>query len=186
MLVSPYFVPGAGGTDALCARAKAGIRLGVLTNSLAATDVAAVHGGYAKRRQKLLEHGVQLWELKPNAGQAKARPSLFGSSRASLHSKAAVFDCIHLFVGSFNLDPRSVSLNCEHGVMIEDADFSREVAELIAIKVGRELAWRVRLDDRGALTWTDGNERYRSEPLASRARIALATIVGLLPLEPHL
>jgi putative cardiolipin synthase len=185
-LVSPYFVPGAGGTAALSARSKAGITMGVLTNSLAATDVAAVHGGYAKNRKTLLEHRVQLWELKPHPGQVQARPTLFGSKRASLHTKAAVFDRVQLFVGSFNLDPRSVSLNCEHGVLIEDAAFSCEVARLIAFKVSRELAWRVGLDERGALTWTDGNEQFRSEPLASRRRRALAKIVGWLPLEPHL
>jgi putative cardiolipin synthase len=70
--------------------------------------------------------------------------------------------------------------------LIEDAAFSCEVAQLIAFKVSRELAWRVGLDERGALTWSDGDEQFRSEPLASRGRRALATIVGWLPLEPHL
>jgi putative cardiolipin synthase len=185
-LVSPYFVPGVAGTEGFRARAGAGIELVILTNSLAATDVAAVHGGYAKYRMSLIVSGVQLWELKPDPTSLRVRPSLFGSSNASLHTKAAVFDRQRLFVGSFNLDPRSVSLNCEQGVLLDDAALSCAVTDLLAHKMSGELAWRVQLDARGHLQWSDGHEQFQSEPRATWGRRLLARLVGSLPFESQL
>src|SRR4029453_10484877 len=93
-LISPYFVPGETGTAALVALAKRGVKVRVLTNSLASTDVVAVHAGYAKRRRELLDAGIALYELKTSAVQDdpehKAR---FGvSSSSSLHAKTFAVD----------------------------------------------------------------------------------------------
>ncbi|HEY8614048.1 MAG TPA: phospholipase D family protein, partial [Roseomonas sp.] len=107
LMISPYFVPGEEGAAMLEALARQGVRVSVVTNSLAATDVVAVHGGYARYRERLLEAGVELYELKPT-GEEPA--SVFGSRGASLHTKALVIDGERGFVGSFNLDPRSVAL----------------------------------------------------------------------------
>lgn len=71
-LVSAYFVPGAEGVDFLSGLARSGVKVTVLTNSLAATDVAAVHAGYAKRRKPLLEAGVALYEMKRSSADAAA------------------------------------------------------------------------------------------------------------------
>lgn len=115
-LVSPYFVPADAGTAALQTLARQGVRVRVLTNSLAATDVTAVHAGYAKRREELLRAGVQLFELKPSAPNQAASvrvagaSKLGGSSKASLHAKTFSVDRQRIFVGSFNLDPRSARL----------------------------------------------------------------------------
>ena len=115
-LISPYFVPGAGGTSQLRRKAESGVRIVVLTNSLAATDVAAVHAGYSRYRAPLLRVGVRLHELKhaPEEERDDGRHVRIhvGSSKASLHTKAAIVDGQRIFVGSFNLDPRSALLNC--------------------------------------------------------------------------
>ena len=113
-VISPYFVPGEQVTTSWVESAKGGKRVRVLTNSLIANDVAAVHGGYERYRKTLVEGGVQVWELKPMAG-SNVQSSLFGSSGASLHTKALAVDGRALFVGSYNLDPRSTWLNCEQG-----------------------------------------------------------------------
>ena len=105
-IISPYFVPGEEGTEALVDIARSGSDVRVLTNSLAANDVAVVYGGYSKWREPLLEGGVKLWELKPTPGST-TKSSLFGSSGASLHTKALAVDGRLTFVGSYNLDPRS-------------------------------------------------------------------------------
>jgi putative cardiolipin synthase len=120
-LVSPYFVPGAEGTTALEALAKAGVKVRILTNSLAASDVKAVHAGYAKRRQDLLRSGVQLYELKPTAAKSSDEIEVwFGaSSSAALHAKTFAVDRSRIFVGSFNFDQRSALLNTEMGLVIE-------------------------------------------------------------------
>ena len=120
-VISPYFVPGEVATDVLVAAAGARASASrVLTNSLVASDVAAVHGGYSRHRKPLLAGGVSLYELKPQPG-TKVDSSLFGSSGASLHTKALAVDKRSLFVGSYNLDPRSTWLNCEQGVLVENA-----------------------------------------------------------------
>src|SRR5258706_7666209 len=116
-LVSPYFVPTADGSAALRALAERGVKVRVLTNSLAATDVAPVHAGYAKYREELLRAGVRLYELKPTA--KVERDDHPGGSDASLHAKTFAVDRSRIFVGSFNFAPRSARLNTELGVVVE-------------------------------------------------------------------
>lgn len=133
ILVSAYFVPGETGLLYLTGRADAGVTVKLLTNSLEATDVPAVHGGYAPYRRALLEHGVQLFELRRQPGDPSSTRGLnfTGSSDSSLHSKAMVFDRHKTFIGSFNFDPRSVLWNTEVGVLVDSpklADYTRALA----------------------------------------------------------
>ena len=121
----------------------------ILTNSLAANDVAAVHGGYSRYRHKLLKGGVQLWELKPRTG-GTTDSSLFGSSGASLHTKALSIDERSLFVGSYNLDPRSTWLNCEQGVLVESPVLAAQFRAIFDAQTAGQRAWRVTLDGRRA------------------------------------
>ncbi len=187
VLISPYFVPGKGGTKQLVDEAQSGRRVRILTNSLAANDVAAVHGGYAKYRKRLLDGGVELWELKPERHvSGKTNVSLFGSSGASLHSKAAVIDDSVAFVGSFNLDPRSISLNCEQGVLLTDPAIAAQVAQLFDEMCAPSSAWRVDRDANGSLRWSDGTHTYHREPEASLTRRIQAKLARWLPIEPML
>jgi putative cardiolipin synthase len=110
---------------------------------------------------------------------------VFGSSVASLHTKAAIIDQ-QLFVGSFNLDPRSVSLNCEQGVLVRDAALAAQAAALFARVAAPEHAWLVSRDGAGQLQWTDGQKTLNSEPGASLARRVFARVTHWLPLESQL
>jgi putative cardiolipin synthase len=183
-IISPYFVPGDDATAWLVDAAQAGRRVGILTNSLAANDVAAVHGGYTLYRKKLLKGGVVLWELKPEGGAA-INSSLFGSSGASLHTKALTIDGEVLFVGSFNLDPRSAILNTEQGVLVGSAELSRQLEALFDHQTSPERAWRVSLVD-GELRWSDGTQEYDDEPLASAGRRFQAWFARVFPIESQL
>jgi putative cardiolipin synthase len=185
VLISPYFVPGKRGSQLFIDAAKRGPSVSVLTNSLAANDVVPVHGGYSKYRDKLIEGGVQLWELKPHAGQ-NANSSSIGSSGASLHTKSAIFDHETTFVGSFNLDPRSVSLNCEQGVFANHPAMSMELAALFAQLTARETAWRVDHDPYGELRWSDGTQILYVEPDASFFRRLKANLFRWLPFDSQL
>lgn len=153
LLVSPYFVPGVAGTDALAGLVARGVTVGVITNSLAANDVPAVHGGYANYREDLLRRGVVLYEVKPRERPESA--GRFGSSGASLHTKAFVLDGRRGFVGSFNLDPRSADLNTEMGVLFDDAAIAADVRREYARLAGPALSYRVQLDGDGDLRWVD-------------------------------
>ena len=179
-IISPYFVPGDGATDVLVTAAGSGKRVRVLTNSLVASDVAAVHGGYSRHRKPLLAGGVSLYELKPETG-TKVDASVFGSSGASLHTKALAVDKRTVFVGSYNLDPRSTWLNCEQGVLVENAVLASQLEGIFTTQSSGQRAWQVMLKE-GELTWTDGNENFDSDPKASagkRFQAWLARVLGL-------
>lgn len=185
-LVSPYFVPGAGGTASLAQSARAGVQLRVVTNSLAATDVTAVHAGYARRRVDLLRAGVRLYEMKPE-GQSTGRSRRpLGSSSASLHGKTFGLDRSRVFVGSFNIDPRSVRLNTEMGLVIH----SPQLAAAMAAALDRSLpenAYELRLGAAQQLEWVErtqaGTVVHHEEPGASLWRRLLVTALSWLPIE---
>lgn len=192
LLISPYFVPGAGGVGGLTGLVEAGKQVGVLTNSLAATDVAAVHSGYVRYREALLRGGVRIYELKP-APEALEHEKMrlrFGSSRASLHTKAAIVDGEHAFVGSFNLDPRSATLNCEMGVWIRSQVLAQQLGELFAEGASPQHSFAVQLDERGRTRWTESvhgrTVEYRRDPYASWGRRVAVWLLKFLPIESQL
>ncbi len=156
----------------------------MLTNSLAANDVAAVHGGYSEYREQLLAGGVQLWELKPTPG-AQTRSTFFGSSGASLHTKGLAVDGETLFVGSYNLDPRSTSLNSEQGVLVKSEELAQQFMALFELQASGARAWQVSLVE-GDLAWTDGQQNYDQEPEASGGRKFQAWVASWLPVESQL
>jgi cardiolipin synthase C len=129
LISSPYFIPGERGVASFRQLREKGVRVRIVTNSFAGNDVALVHSGYAKYRKDLLKLGVELYELKPSLAAApETDRTRFGSSGASLHAKAFIVDQEKVFVGSLNLDPRSLDLNTELGFIVE----SRELAEMLA------------------------------------------------------
>ena len=131
LIVSPYFVPGSNFTNYLVGLVEKGVRVRILTNSLAANDVQLVHAGYMRYREDLLRGGVELYEYKAIKGVSKEKQKAkwSGSSRASLHGKFLGFDQQYMFVGSFNLDGRSVALNTELGVFFESPKYAQMMAK---------------------------------------------------------
>jgi putative cardiolipin synthase len=187
-LISPYFVPGDKGTEALVALAKSAVRVRVLTNSLAATDVMAVHAGYAKRRRELVQAGIMLYELKASAGEDdpehKAR---FGSSASSsLHAKTFAVDEDRVFVGSFNFDPRSAYVNTEMGLVIRSPLLAQQLAAAFDTTIPK-IAYEVRLTSEGALEWIDrapgGVRRFDVDPGTSLGKRLLVEFLSALPID---
>ncbi|MGB0840813.1 phospholipase D family protein [Pseudoalteromonas gelatinilytica] len=189
IIVSPYFIPREQGVKLLTNWAKQGVDVTVLTNSLAATDVSAVHAGYKKYREDLVKGGVKLWELKPSdlmAIKRKAGRKVTGSSQASLHAKTMTFDDEKIFVGTMNLDPRSLDLNTEMGVLIESEKLSRFLAHWVDTQMP-EYAWKVELKDND-LVWLDtvSNEQFDEEPQTSSWRRFQVWFISLFPIEDEL
>lgn len=187
-LISPYFVPGKRGTAELVKLEQSGVTVGIVTNSLAANDVPAAHSGYAHYRKPLLAGGVRLYELRAQGTPSTAR--LFGSSGASLHTKAFALDSTRGFVGSFNLDPRSANLNTEMGVLFEDPGLGEALRAEYQRLASAAQSYAVALDDKGRLHWEDRNTqpptRINREPDAGLGRRLLARLLGWLPIESQL
>ncbi|MFJ7315751.1 phospholipase D family protein [Pseudomonas sp. NPDC098747] len=168
ILISAYFVPGQPGLVYLTGRADAGVSVSMLTNSLEATDVPAVHGGYAPYRKALLEHGVKLFELRRQPGDGGGSgPHVFYSksfrgSDSSLHSKAIIFDRRKSFIGSFNFDPRSVLWNTEVGVLVDSPELAEHVRELALQGMAPALSYEAKLQD-GNIVWvTEDNDQMHT------------------------
>jgi putative cardiolipin synthase len=187
-LVSPYFVPGKDTTAALTAIAAQGARVRVLTNSLEATDVAAVHAGYVKWRRELLQAGVSVYELRREGIEQKQRKRIgaFGSSASSLHAKTFAVDRKRIFVGSFNLDPRSLDLNTEMGLVIDSPTLAAELDTRLTQTMPAQ-AYEVRLEPDGKLVWleqtNEGEVRHEQEPGAGFWKLAGVHILSWLPID---
>jgi putative cardiolipin synthase len=187
-IVSPYFIPGKQGVELLTGLRQRGVRVAVLTNSLASTDVAAVHAGYSRYRKVLLRSGVELYELKPQPGGGGGGSSPFGSSKAGLHAKTFTFDDRIIFIGSMNMDPRSLHRNTEVGVLIESPPLASELTRKVLHDIEAR-AYRVQLDG-DKLAWhttEDGKRvRFNTEPETDAWRRLKIRLVRCLPIEGHL
>ncbi|HUP05780.1 MAG TPA: phospholipase D family protein [Caldimonas sp.] len=185
-VVSPYFVPGALGIESMRGLRDRGVRLRLLTNSLAATDEPAVHAGYVAYRDDMARIGVEIYELSPRLAREEARLGRFGQSVGALHAKIVIIDRRRIFVGSTNLDGRSERYNTEDGVLIESAVLANELLELMDFESS---CYRVSLDESGHLQWTEHRRGrapvvHHDEPEASWARRLNARLLGgLLPQE---
>ncbi|WP_105103753.1 phospholipase D family protein [Microbulbifer pacificus] len=148
-----YFIPGSVGTALFTELQERGVNVDILTNSLSSNDVAIVHGAYARYRKKLLRRGVDLWELRRAPGEKRRKRWFQGESRATLHAKTFIIDDDLGFVGSINLDSRSILQNTEIGLLMENEAINRELNALFEDWVAGDSAWRVSLDARGNIRW---------------------------------
>jgi len=194
-----YFVPGEHGVKALTDAAARGVRVRVLTNSLASTDVVAVHAGYARHRAALLAGGVELHEYRNDAKRpAPAGHRLrLGSSDSALHAKVVIYDRRLVWVGSANFDPRSRRLNTESGLLIDSVALAERLLSRLEVDFAPEHSWRLTLEDSAADTPTrrivwHGIEQgravqYRDEPGAGFLRHLGHLFFSILPgIEDHL
>lgn len=195
-LISAYFVPGKNGVEWFKSLIARGVTINVLTNSLAATDVVAVHSGYARYRKALLDIGVNLYELKPGAYAVERSRFKFlrAGSRSSLHAKTMILDNKTVFIGSPNLDPRSKDLNTEMGLLVENKKLSTQVMEVFNEATHGKNSYNVKYQTvsgnkrtQKKLIWhscQDSQEiMYTTEPQASRWRKIRCWLYRLLPAD---
>ena len=189
LIVSPYFVPGKEGTKTLINLVDQGVAIKILTNSLASNDVEVVHAGYSRYRKDLLKGGVQLYEmnsvLKDINNSSKVT---LGLSKSSLHAKYFVIDRDKSFIGSLNLDPRSVKENTEIGVMIYNQKVSNDIAEYFDTHI-MNIAYKLQLQD-GSITWAQKTDSgivvSKTEPNTSFWQRLKVSFMSYLPGESQL
>lgn len=195
-IVSPYFVPGKDMKQALAAATARGVKVRVLTNSLASNDAVAAHAGYARHREELLGMGVELYEMRSDSAAAgtgldtsgvlgsSGGASLGGASRAMLHSKLLTIDGRLIVIGSMNLDLRSQLQNTEIALLIRSEELSRIANQRIE-EGFRTGAWRVERAD-GQLVWRapagSGLTDTTTEPQTTLGQRLMIRVIG--PLAP--
>jgi putative cardiolipin synthase len=190
MVISPYVVPGERGMEYCRQIRNRGVAVKVLTNSLASTDETAPHGAYEKYRPDLLRCGVELYELRlePDRSGKDRRDQEGSSAGAGVHAKCLLVDRSMVFVGSFNLDLRSVQMDTQNGVVVRSEELAGQLVAVFAKRTSPGYAYRVRLRDAsqgaqgGRLVWIDEIDgkavRYSEEPMTGPGRRIKAWFVS--------
>ena len=190
LISSAYFVPGKRGVALFADKEADGVDVRILTNSLSTTDVAIVHSGYSRYRRPLLEHGVELWELRAEAGQPQRMRWFHGESRASLHAKTLVIDDDRSFIGSVNLDGRSLIQNTEVGLLIESPSLNQQLSDLFDRWVASDSAWQLSLDEEQQLQWQATDDgipiTLDRDPETSGWQRFRVWLLSLLPIESQI
>jgi putative cardiolipin synthase len=168
IFISPYYVPGEGGVQLVRDLVGKGVRVIILTNSLASNNHVPVHGGYARYRKDVIRAGAELYEARANAAR-ELQEMDEGPDAMTLHTKAFLIDRRYLFVGSLNLDPRSIEINAEMGLLIDSEEMVGDLTAAVDARL-TAIAWRVLLNEKGNLEWhgrINGEEVIETrEPLA--------------------
>ena len=180
ILISPYFVPGDHNVAEYTRAVKEkGLDVEVFTNSYGSTDSPPVHAGYSRYREALLAGGVKIYELKPSSRKQRREGSVASKSAARLHTKSFILDREWVFIGSLNLDPRSIDINTEMGILYHSPELAKKMVSQLDLH-GVEHVYELKLvrspaESKGEFTtytWNiewlervDGKEvRHTSEP----------------------
>jgi putative cardiolipin synthase len=190
MILTPYFVLRKPGLALMRELVERGVEVRVITNSLASTNQTLVHSGYAPVRKRLLEMGVKLYEVRPDAQPAGVdRVEDEAGSEGTMHIKAFVVDRQSFFLGSFNFDPRSAYINTESGVIIDSPELGSWAVDAVE-EVLAERAYELKLTDRYQLRWhtlKDGEEVvYTRDPETSAWARFKVRLWSLLPIKNQL
>lgn len=166
LITNAYIIPDEKFLDRLKELVRRGVKIRILTNSLATHDVPAVNSHYKQWREPLIRAGVDLYEMRPDAEirQEIADRAPVSSGFMGLHTKAIVVDRERLFIGSMNLDPRSIEINSEMGVVIESPSLAEKLAGIMLRDMSPENSWHVVLSPDGALRWVSADEVLDTQP----------------------
>lgn len=189
IILSPYFVPMKAGIEGFVEIQKSGVNVTIITNSLAANNQFTVHSGYAPSRKPLLEAGVKIYEVRPDAEIAGTEFVNASGAKATLHTKAFIVDDKETFIGSFNFDPRSANINTELGVIIRDPELAMRFSAWVEEKLPTH-TYEVFLNEDGKIRWRgykNGQETiYDKEPDTTWGQRFKAGFVRILPIKSQL
>ncbi|WP_346836580.1 phospholipase D family protein [Microbulbifer sp. SAOS-129_SWC] len=190
-IANAYLIPRQRGVALFEGLRRRAVQVQILTNGLGTTDEAVVHGAYARYRKPLLRSGVQLWELRPIADQRRRLHWFKGESRASLHAKIMVLDRDWAFIGSLNLDSRSVLRNTEIGLLMHCPAINRQLHDLFDEWTAPDCAWQLQLNAERKLRWHGRGEQGESvtvhrDPDSTLWQRLLCRVLGRLPVESQI
>ena len=182
LIVNAYVIPNEQMLDAARDLIEKGVKIRVLTNSLASQDVPAVNSHYGPWREPILNAGIELYELRPDAAvKTQADTSPIVSGFVGLHTKASVVDRSRVYIGSFNLDPRARDFNTEMGVLIDSRELADELAQVAEELMQPQNSWQVKLNDDGKLIWQSGDDIRTRQPAQSFWQRVMDVFFKLFP-----
>lgn len=153
IIFTPYFIPGKSGIVFIKQIRAKGVKIVLVTNSLASNNHTAVHSAYSSYRRDLLEMGVELWEARADAAQITVEQNNTTLKKPlTLHTKGILIDRKQVFVGSLNLDPRSIDINTEMGILIESEELVSKMTDDALARIPT-IAYRLRMDTGRRISW---------------------------------
>lgn len=187
LIQNAYVIPSDDAVDFLRDRITQGVRVRLLTNSLASHDVPAVNSHYEPLRDDFLKAGVDLWELRSDPAIKRTVVDVppVVSEFTGLHSKCAVADRRYVFIGSMNLDPRSRDINTEMGAMVDSPELAEDLAAVLERNMSGENAWHVQLDENGKIFWENSDERVTKQPARDNAQRVMNELMKLGPKDQY-
>lgn len=184
LITNAYLIPGDRGIELVQRITDRGVRVRILTNSLASHDVPAVNSHYQEWRDDLITAGAELYEFRadPEIRAIVEVPPTQGEF-VGLHTKSAVVDRRHVFIGSMNLDPRSSNINTEAGAFVDSPALATDVAALMERDMRPENAWQVLLDESGDTYWVNSDETVAKQPARGGTQRIMNEIFKVFPKE---
>ena len=189
IISSPYLIPVGEFLQHAKEDVDAGVQVRLLTNSLASNDESASHSHYKKYRHDILATGAELYEFhhEPVGDLRQYSDVVPGSDGiVALHMKASTVDGQRCFIGSLNLDPRSVDINTENGLYIESTELCGELQDILASLLQPENAWSVTENDKGKLQWSSYQGTVDRQPALGVSQRIADFFFRMLPLESQL
>lgn len=188
LIESAYFVLNEEALELASQLRDKSVKVRALTNSMSSNDVLPNHASYAMVREDMLDHGIELHELRPDAASC---PDLLGredycdeNSHLGLHAKTAVFDRKTVYVGSMNLNLRSAYLNTEAAMIVDSPQLAEQLAEQIELNMKMINCWKVTKSN-GSVIWTTERngiqEISNHEPLTGWLDRVEAGMLKLVP-----
>ena len=184
ILISAYFIP-TQELEAAVERAESrGVQIKILTNSLRSNNHTAAHASYRRHLMRLVHHGADLHELRAY-GKDRSRHMKGAAANRSLalHAKALIIDRDKAFVGSCNLDARSLRINTEVGLLIESPQLNRRLRDAVELDFHPRNAWHVQKQFDGSLRWVGDEQTLKVPPAVSGMQRLEDWIFTLLPIE---
>ena len=187
VIVSAYLIPTPHLEGAVERALDRGVRVRILTNSIRSNNHLTAHSAYRNHINRLLESGAELHEVRVDA-QQRSRYMLppVEQKILALHAKALIIDDDQVFVGSANLDPRSLRINTEMGLLVKSARFNRSVRDAVEIDFSSANAWQLELQQDGSVLWVSDSQSLNSQPAASFMQRIEDWFFSHLPLEDEL
>ena len=184
LVTNAYIIPGERGIDLVQKLTDRGVKVRILTNSLASQDVTAVVSQYEGWRDDFINAGAELYEVRVDTAiKSVVEVPPVKAEFVALHTKAVVVDRRYVFIGSMNLDPRSRNTNTEAGAFVDSPALASDVAALMERDMAPENAWRVLLDESGDLYWVDSDETVHTQPVRNFGQRIMAVIFKAFPEE---